>query len=114
MTAAGRYMADTEGIMNDRTFSKLHLFVGPMIAAWVVLSCAGPNKLAQQSEKAYSQGEVEKAYQKAAHALRKDPENRRARTAMAQAAAKIMEERKAEILGIAARDTVGAARRSLQ
>ena len=99
--------------MNERTFSRLRLFVGPMVAASVVLSCAGPNKLAQQSEKAYSQGEVEKAYQKAARALRKDPENRRARNAMAQAAAKIMEERKAEIRGIAARDTVAAAKRSL-
>ena len=99
--------------MNQRAFSRLHLFAGPILAASVALSCAGPNKLAQQSEKAYGQGEMEKAYQKAARALRKDPENRRARNAMTQAAAKIMEDRMAEIRGIAARDTVLAAERSL-
>jgi hypothetical protein len=83
------------------------------MAASVALSCAGPNKLAQQSEKAYGQGEVEKAYQKAARALRKEPENRRALLAMSRAAEKIMEERMAEIRGLAALDTVAAAKRSL-
>jgi tetratricopeptide (TPR) repeat protein len=89
------------------------LGVGLVIAATLALSCAGPNKLAQQSEKAYSQGELEKAYQKAARALRKDPENRRARAAMTQAASQLMTERETEIRGIAARDTVAAAKRAL-
>ncbi len=89
----------------------LILALGTLTA--LALSCAGPNKLAQQSEQAYSKGEVEKAYQKAARALRKEPENRRARAAMTQAAAQLMREREAEIRGIAARDTVAAAKRSL-
>ena len=65
--------------MNDRIGFRSRLFVGLVVAGSLALSCAGPNKLAQQSEKAYGQGELEKAYQKAARALRKDPENRRAR-----------------------------------
>jgi len=84
------------------------------VASSLALSCAGPNKLAQQSEKAYSQGELQKAYQKAASALRKDPENQRARAAMTQVASKLMDERMTEIRGLAARDTVAAANRSLE
>ena len=74
--------------MSHRTFPRLRLLAVPVMAASVALSCAGPNKLAQQSEKAYGQGEVEKAYQKAARALRKDPENRRARRAGSRAPGK--------------------------
>ena len=99
--------------MSHRTFPRLRLFAIPVIAASFALSCAGPNKLAQQSEKAYGQGDLEKAYQKAARALRKDPENQRARTAMSRAAERIMEERMAEIRGLASLDTVAAAKRSL-
>ena len=102
-----------EGIMNDRRGFRTGLFLGLMVTAALTLSCAGPNKLAQQSEKAYSKGEVEKAYQKAARALRKEPENRRARAAMTQAAAQLMREREVEIRGLAARDTVAAGKRSL-
>jgi len=99
--------------MNDRTGIRAGLILGLMVTALFALSCAGPNKLAQQSEKAYSKGEVEKAYQKAARALRKEPENRRARAAMTQAAGQLMQEREVEIRGLAARDTVAAAKRSL-
>src|SRR5256886_9047719 len=102
-----------EGIMNDRAGFRSGLFLGLMVTAALTHSCAGPNKLAQQSEKAYSKGEVEKAYQKAARALRKEPENRRARAAMTQAAAQPMREREVEIRGPAARDTVAAGERSL-
>ncbi len=100
--------------MNNRIGFKSRLFVGVVLAGSLALSCAGPNKLAQQSEKAYSQGELEKAYQKAAHALRKDPENQRARAAMTQVSTRLMNERTVEIRGLAARDTVAAAKRSLE
>ena len=99
--------------MNDRRVFRSRLFVVLLITASFALSCAGPNKLAQQSEKAYGKGEVEKAYQKAARALRKEPENRRARAAMTQAATRLMDERRVEIRGLAASDTVAAAKRSL-
>src|SRR5258705_12851707 len=105
-------MDDPEGIMSQRTFPRLRLFV-PVIAASFALSCAGPNKLAQQSEKAYGEGDLEKAYQKAARALRKEPENRRARAAMTQTAARLMAERQTEIRGMAAQDTGAGAKRCL-
>jgi len=99
--------------MNKRTVLRSRLIVGLVFTSVLVLSCAGPEKLAQQSEKAYGKGEVEKAYQKAARALRKEPENRRARAAMTLAAARLLDERQTEIRGIAVRDTVAAAKRSL-
>ena len=99
--------------MNDRNGIRSGLFVALLISCSLALSCAGPNKLAQQSEKAYGKGEVEKAYQKAARALRKEPDNRRARAAMTQAATRLMDEREAEIRGLAVRDTVAGARRSV-
>ena len=99
--------------MNDRTGFTSRLIAVLVVAGSLALSCAGPNKLAQQSEKAYGEGNLEKAYQKAARALKKEPENRRARAAMTQAAARLMVERETEIRGMAARDTVAAAKRSL-
>jgi hypothetical protein len=99
--------------MNDRIGFTSRLIAVLVVAGSLALSCAGPNKLAQQSEKAYGEGNLEKAYQKAARALKKEPENRRARAAMTQAAARLLDERQAEIRGMAARDTVAAAKRSL-
>ena len=100
--------------MNEPTmFRSRFLVVFLAVTTLSALSCAGPNKLAEQSEKAYGAGDLEKAYQKAARALRKEPENRRARAAMTQAAARLLDEREAEIRGMAARDTVAAAKRSL-
>src|SRR5205085_12702682 len=49
----------------------------------------------------------------AARALRKEPENRRARMAMTQAASQLRDERETEIRGMAAQDTIAAARRAL-
>lgn len=99
--------------MNARRGFRSRLLAGLVVAALSALSCAGPNKLAQQSEKAYGEGDLEKAYQKAARALRKEPENRRARTAMTQAASRLRDEREAEIRGMAAQDTIAAAKRCL-
>jgi|GEM_PF-2345243 len=99
--------------MNDRMVFRARLVVGILVAGALAISCAGPNKLAQQSEKAYGEGDLEKAYQKAARALRKEPENRRARAAMTQAAARLMAERQTEIRGLAAQDTVVGAKRCL-
>ncbi len=99
--------------MNERAKFQSRLVVGILITALSALSCAGPEKLTKQSEKAYSEGNVEKAYQKAARALRKEPTNRHARAAMTQAAAQLMNERETEIRGMAVRDTVAAAKRSL-
>lgn len=99
--------------MTRRIGFQSRLVVGLVVVGLLAVSCAGSNKLAQQSEKAYGQGELEKAYQKAARALRKDPENQRARAAMVQVSTRLMDERMTEIRGLAARDTVAAAKRSL-
>ena len=79
--------------MNERVKFQSRLVVGVLMLAISALSCAGPEKLTKQSEKAYSEGNLEKAYQKAARALRKEPTNRHARAAMTQAAAQLMNER---------------------
>jgi tetratricopeptide (TPR) repeat protein len=99
-------------MIHDVGFSARRYIV-PLLIASLGLSCAGPNKLAQQSEKAYQAGEVEKAYQKAAKALRKEPNNERARSAMTQAATRIMDGRKSEIRRLAVGDTVAAAQTAL-
>jgi hypothetical protein len=106
-------MDDKGGVMNDRTGFQSRLLVGLLVAALSAISCAGSDKLAKQSEQAYGEGNLEKAYQKAARALRKEPGNPRARAAMTMAAGRLMDERETEIRGIAARDTVAAAKRSL-
>jgi hypothetical protein len=100
--------------MSHRIGFRARLLLGVLVAGTLALSCAGSSKLAQQSDKAYSQGELGKAYQKAARALRKDPENQQARAAMTRVATRLVEERVAEIRGLAARDTVAAANRSLE
>ena len=102
-----------EGIMNVPRAFRSRCYVGLVVVAWLAVSCAGPNKLAEQSEKAYGKGELEKAYKKAARALQKDPENRRARAAMTQVAARLLDERQTEVRGLAIRDTVAAANRAL-
>jgi len=89
----------------------LHGSFGLALVLVLAASCAGPNKLAQQSEKAYRSGDVEKAYDKAAKAVRKDPENVKARAALTQAAARLYDIRKSEIHALAASDTVAAADR---
>ena len=99
--------------MSARTAFQSRLLIGLLMTSLSALSCAGSNKLAQQSEKAYGEGNLEKAYQKAARALRKEPDNRRARLAMTQAASRLRDERETEIRGMAAQDTLAAAKRSL-
>jgi hypothetical protein len=76
----------------------------------VLGSCASPAKLAKRSEEAFGQGEYQKAYENARSALKKDPENERARRAMAAAADRLIQGRKEGILAVARYDTIGAAR----
>ncbi len=84
-----------------------------ILIALTVLSCAGPNKLAQQSEEAFQKGQPQKALEKAARALDKEPGNERALRAMTAAATALIDQRKSEIRSLAASDTVAAAWRVL-
>ena len=87
------------------------LFVAAALVALGPLSCAGSKKLTEQSEKALAQGEVDRAYGKARSALRKDPENERARDALRSAAERKAAGMKERVRAVAtATDTVAAAR----
>jgi hypothetical protein len=81
------------------------------VLALLALSCASPEKLTRQSEEALARGQGQEAYEKARKALDKEPQNERARQAMATAAARLMSGWKDGILGLAASDTLAAARR---
>ncbi len=82
-----------------------------LLLAGCVASCAGPSKLTGQSERSLARGETERAYEKAAEALRKDPEYEPARRAL-RAAATVKAGAGAERIAAlaAASDTVAAGR----
>src|SRR5262245_34853323 len=52
-----------------------------LLAAIVAAGCAGPNKLAEKSQRELSEGDVWKAWQLATRALDREPMNPRARAA---------------------------------
>jgi TolB-like protein len=85
------------------------------LTAALGVSCAGPKKLTEQSEKALAQGEVDRAYDKARSALRKAPDNERARQALAAAADRKIVAIKERIRAVAgAKDTLSAAGHCLE
>jgi hypothetical protein len=85
------------------------------VLALLAVACAGPDKLARQSQEELSRGHTEKAYQKARKALDKEPGNEQARAAMTQAAVQLFSGYRERILGLAANgDTLSAAHRCLQ
>ena len=77
-------------------------------------SCAGPAKLARESERALQQGDLPRAYELARRGVDKDPENGAARSAMTAAATQIIDQSKARILETARTDTIAAARMALE
>src|SRR5262245_50187802 len=79
----------------------------------LLVSCAGPAKLAHQSERALREGDLQKAYDLARRAVDKDPEHAGARTAMTAAAAQLADGSKARVLQLAGGDTLAAARAAL-
>ena len=56
--------------MNHPFGFRSRLFAVLVAASSLALSCAGPNKLAQQSEKAYGQGDLEEVFLKLARESR--------------------------------------------
>lgn len=103
------------GVLSKRTAARSRIraaFLCLLLAAAAALavSCAGPKKLTEQSEKALAQGEVDRAYEKARSALQKAPDNERARRALAAAADRKLDAMKERVRAVAAaRDTVAAA-----
>lgn len=93
---------------------KLHRVLLPILAALVAASCAGPAKLAQQSQEALEKGDLRKAYDRALRAVEKDPQNAAARAAYDQASARVADDYKARVRARAAADSLGAADLALE
>ena len=91
--------------------SRILLLIG---AALIVASCAGPAKLARQSDEALAKGDVRKAYDKALRAVEKDPMNAAARSAYDAASRRVAEDFKARVRALAAADSLGAADLALE
>jgi len=87
--------------------------VALLLLAVMATSCAGPAKLARESERALQQGDLQRAYDLARRAVDKDPESGAARSAMTAAATQISDRSKARVLDQARTDTLGAARTAL-
>ena len=84
-----------------------------MLAAAFVAGCAGPNKLAEKSQKELTQGDVWNAWRLATRALDREPMNPRAKAAAASAAAVISDDWQRKIRGHATVDSLRAAEQVL-
>ena len=91
----------------------MHPSRGVSLLLFVALmsSCAGPNQLARQSERALKAGDLVKAYELARRGVEKDPKNRAARAAIAAVAAQRVDQGNARVIELAA---VDAARFALE
>ncbi len=77
-------------------------------------ACAGPAKLAQQSDEALAHGDLHKAYDRALRAIEKDPQNQPAREAYTAASARIATDFQNRVTAQAVTDTLGAANLDLE
>jgi hypothetical protein len=90
-----------------RVISKMR--VG-LTMALLAAACASPTKLARQSTRALSRGELRKAYDKAESGIEKDPQHRGARDAYVAATRALARDYRDRIVATAAaRDTIPAA-----
>lgn len=80
-----------------------------LIAATLVVGCAGTSKLSEKSEKELAKGDAWKAWQLATRALDKEPGNPRARTAATAAGTSIVAEWQRRIRALAQTDSLQAA-----
>ena len=84
-----------------------------MLAAAAAAGCAGPNKLAEKSQRELAQGDVWKAWQLATRALDREPMNPRAREAATASASVISADWQRKIHGLATVDSLRAAEQVL-
>jgi hypothetical protein len=84
-------------------------FLPAAALALLAVSCAGPAKLAQQSDEALAKGDVRKAYDRALRAVEKDPMNAAARAAYDAASNRVAADYRQRVLAAAAADTMAAA-----
>src|SRR5262245_23367124 len=74
----------------------------PVLLALFLVSCAGPAQLAKMSEHELKLGQLQRAYDYAFRAVKKDPDNGRARQAMTAASVAIVAQHRARILELIA------------
>src|SRR5262245_44594093 len=87
----------------------------PCVALLVLaVGCAGPNKLADNSQKKLAEGDMWKAWRLATQALDRQPANVRARAAANAAASTIADDWRRRITALAATDSMEAAEQVLQ
>ena len=79
------------------------------LAALMLLSCAGPTKLAKESDQALAKGELRLAYARALKAIEKDPQNAAARQAYDASSARLAQDYRQRVLATASADTIRAA-----
>ena len=84
-----------------------------LLAAAIAAGCAGPNKLAEKSQKELTDGDVWNAWRLATRALDREPMNPRAKAAAAAAAEVISADWQRKIRGHAAVDSLRAAEQVL-
>jgi hypothetical protein len=77
-------------------------------------SCASTSELVRRSEEGLDAGDMDRAYKWSSRALDHEPGNPRAQQTMTTAATAIIEKRKAQIIDLAAADTLAAARAVLE
>ena len=80
----------------------------------LLVSCAGPMKLAQQSQRLLAEGKTQQAYETARHAVDKKPDSDTARRAMTAAASEIDEDWKRRVMTLARTDTIAAAQATFE
>ncbi len=96
-----------------RSYSRVHLL---LISCFVLAlaSCAGPAKLARQSDEALARGDVRTAYDRALRAIEKDPMNQPARDAYTAASRQVAADYRRRVLALASADTLAAADLALE
>lgn len=85
-----------------------------LFAALALASCAGPAKLAQQSQEALEKGDLRKAYDRALRAIEKDAQNAAARSAYTEASRRLADDYEARVRAQAATDSLAAVDLALQ
>ena len=81
--------------------------------ALLALSCASANKLSQRSARELAAGDVDRAYEHARAAVRKEPANPRAQAALLAVARRLVADREARVMAVGEVDTVAGARQAL-
>ena len=93
----------------DRLGLRTSLAMLALIVGMLLAGCAGPAKLAKESDEALAKGDLRLAYQRALKAIEKDPLNQPAREAYEASSARLVQDHRQRVLAAATADTLRAA-----